>query len=87
VPNEPVALWYNTPSGDAVAIGRVWADDDGAIVASLNTASLPKGTYSMVAYGVWSKLTAVGEFSLSATSSVNTAQRRVVASFNPSSPE
>ena len=31
IPNEPVVLWYNTPAGDAVAAGRVWADDDGAI--------------------------------------------------------
>jgi hypothetical protein len=63
LPNEPVALWYNTPSGDAVAVGRVWADDDGAIWTSLDTAGWPAGDYSLVAYGVRSKLTAVGEFS------------------------
>ncbi|HYF61577.1 MAG TPA: hypothetical protein VD886_02110 [Herpetosiphonaceae bacterium] len=63
IPNEPVALWYNTPAGDAVSVGRVWADENGAISASLNTAELARGNYSMVAYGVWSKLTAVGAFS------------------------
>jgi hypothetical protein len=63
IPNEPVALWYNTPSGDAVGLGRVWADENGAITASLNTADLASGRYSMVAHGVWSKITAVGEFS------------------------
>jgi hypothetical protein len=63
VPYEPVSLWYNTPSGDAVAVGRAWADDDGAIWTSLDTAGWPAGDYSLVAYGVWSKLTAVGAFS------------------------
>ncbi|MBC8161139.1 MAG: hypothetical protein H7Z42_07955 [Roseiflexaceae bacterium] len=62
IPSEPVALWYNTPDGKAVEIGRVAADAQGALVTNLATTDLRPGWYSLVAAGVWSKQTLVGAF-------------------------
>lgn len=61
-PNEPVALWYNTPNGNAVAVGRVIADANGQVTASFRTTGLTAGNYSMVAYGLWTEFTALGIF-------------------------
>ncbi|NNJ11858.1 VWA domain-containing protein [Chloroflexales bacterium ZM16-3] len=61
-PGEPVAFWYDTPAGDSVEVGRVTADSNGVAETSLDTSGLPPGTYTMVAYGIWSHITAVGVF-------------------------
>lgn len=64
VPGEPVALWYNAPDGRVVALGRVKADADGAISKALAAQGLASGSYSMVAQGVWSEITAVAPFAI-----------------------
>lgn len=61
-PREPVALWYNTPDGQAVAVGQKTADEEGVIHSQLTSAGLTPGYYSMVAYGIWSRLTAAAPF-------------------------
>lgn len=62
VPGEPVTLWYSSPTGDSVEITMVNADENGAINVEFMTQNLTAGAYSMVAYGNWSTLTAVGTF-------------------------
>jgi hypothetical protein len=62
VPGEPVTLWYSSPTGDSVEITMVNADENGAINVEFMTQNLATGAYSMVAYGNWSTLTAVGTF-------------------------
>ncbi len=61
-PDEPVAFWYDTPAGASVGVGRVAADADGVAETTLTTTNLPPGNYTMVAYGIWSNITAVGVF-------------------------
>lgn len=60
IPNEPVAVWYDTPNGRSVAAGVFVADSGGSLRASLSTAELPPGRYQIVAHGQWSNLTAAG---------------------------
>lgn len=60
VPNEPVALWYDTPDGHSVAAGTATADASGMLRAPISTAGLPAGRYQLVASGQWSGITAVG---------------------------
>ncbi|HJZ49682.1 MAG TPA: hypothetical protein VKE41_21040, partial [Roseiflexaceae bacterium] len=62
VPGEPVALWYNTPDGRSVALGRMTAGGEGVIRRPFDTAGLRAGYYSMVAYGLWSEFTATAPF-------------------------
>lgn len=63
IPNEPVTFWYNTPTGASFEITRVDADDEGTVNETFISApDLPGGTYTMVAYGNWSKLTATTTF-------------------------
>jgi hypothetical protein len=61
-PREPVALWYNTPDGRAVTVGRRTADEEGMMRSQFTSAGLTPGYYSMVAYGIWSGLTAAAPF-------------------------
>jgi hypothetical protein len=61
-PNEPVAFWYDTPAGTSVEVGRETANASGVVTTSLTTTGLPPGTYTMVAHGIWSNITAVGVF-------------------------
>lgn len=61
-PNEPVALWYNTPDGRIVSVPQTHADEKGAIRFTFDSTALSAGTYSMVARGAWSEITAVGTF-------------------------
>ncbi len=61
-PNEPVALWYNTPNGTVGPVPQTHADENGTIHFTFDTAMLPAGSYSMVARGEWSEITAVGTF-------------------------
>jgi hypothetical protein len=62
-PGEPVALWYNGPQG-ATEVGRRSADANGALEVVFDSAGLASGSYSMVAYGLWSEITAVGVFQI-----------------------
>jgi hypothetical protein len=64
VPNEPVGLWYVTPSGRNVELGTVRANEDGVIDLELLIGDDAPGDYSLVAYGLWSEFTAVGEYRL-----------------------
>ena len=61
-PGETVALWFNTPDGQAVAAGRAIANDNGGIRQELTTSGFVPGYYSMVAYGTSTEFTAVGTF-------------------------
>lgn len=63
-PNEPVALWRNTPDGAVVAVAQVKADANGAIRVALDASKLAAGDHSMVARGAWSELTAVAAFKI-----------------------
>ncbi|GAB4200951.1 MAG: hypothetical protein OHK0022_22540 [Roseiflexaceae bacterium] len=62
VPGEPVAFWYNTPEGSAVAAEGATADDEGAVSSLLPREGLNPGAYSMVARGRWSQAQAVVPF-------------------------
>ncbi|HEU4322384.1 MAG TPA: hypothetical protein VFS21_04465 [Roseiflexaceae bacterium] len=62
VPGEPVAFWYNTPEGAAVAAEGGTADDEGAVSSTLPREGLSPGAYSMVARGRWSQAQAVVPF-------------------------
>jgi hypothetical protein len=64
LPGEPAALWYHQPDGQAVEIGRVIADVDGQIASQFSTAGLPTGSYTIVAQGLWSALSAQRAFVL-----------------------
>jgi streptogramin lyase len=64
LPNEPVALWYNTPDGRAVALARSNADAAGALAVTLATEGFTPGSYTLVAEGIWSGVTAVGAFAV-----------------------
>ncbi|MBX0328311.1 VWA domain-containing protein [Oscillochloris sp. ZM17-4] len=65
IPNEPVTLWYNTPSNQDVAVKTVNANADGEIELTFSaTSGLAPGNYAMVAYGNWSAMTAVGVFQI-----------------------
>ncbi len=44
----------------AVALNR--ADAEGGVQINFATTDLPAGNYNMVAYGHWTKFTAVGRF-------------------------
>lgn len=59
-PGEPVAFWYHTPSGAVEAAGRVSADRDGVARLDFKVVGSTKGSYSIVAYGLWTQFTAVG---------------------------
>jgi hypothetical protein len=61
-PKEPIGLWYNTPDGQAVTVGNIFADPSGAFAVAFDASGLPAGTYSMVAYGNWSGFTSVTTF-------------------------
>jgi uncharacterized repeat protein (TIGR01451 family) len=61
-PYEPVAFWYTTPAGANMPLEQITARADGSIVVSFDPAGLTPGTYTLVAYGVWSELTAAGTF-------------------------
>lgn len=63
-PNEPVALWRNTPDGAVVTVAQVKADANGAIRIAFDASELAAGSHSMVARGAWSDLTAVGAFKI-----------------------
>jgi hypothetical protein len=60
VPNEPIAFWYNKPDGSVESLGTVKATSDGLAEIELISAELPHGFYSIVAYGTWSGIQAVG---------------------------
>jgi hypothetical protein len=64
-PHEPVAFWYDTPTGRSVSVGRASADEAGFIQRQLTLADLTPGDYQMVAHGLWSGLTLVGPFTVS----------------------
>lgn len=61
-PGESVAFWYDTPTGESIEVGRATADSSGVVTITLTTTNLPPGTYTMVAHGVGSHITAVGIF-------------------------
>lgn len=64
IPNEPVALWYDQPDLRTREVGRINADDDGSITFNFDSAGLKPGRHQMVAYGVWSGITATGQFQI-----------------------
>lgn len=64
LPNEAVALWYDTPEGRTVALGRAGAAPDGTLVYTLKTANFAPGHYTLVAEGVWSEVSAIGTFTV-----------------------
>lgn len=68
-PDEPVGLWYVTPSGRNVELGTTRADSDGVIDLELLIGDDAPGDYSLVAFGIWSGFTAVGDYSLVGSSS------------------
>jgi hypothetical protein len=61
-PNEPIALWYHLPTGEAVALGRIVAGVDGDLNYRFSTDGLEPGRYIFVAYGLWTELHAQGVF-------------------------
>lgn len=76
-PNEPVSLWYNTPDGAVVSLPAVVADSEGRIHVTLTTTDFHPNTYSLVAYGSWTTLTAVGPFHVdSQIKRINVVQSR-----------
>lgn len=62
VPGEPVAFWYNTPDGRAVALEGAGADSEGAVSLLLPPDGLAPGAYSLVARGLWSHIQSVSLF-------------------------
>jgi hypothetical protein len=63
-PGEPVALWYHTPAGTVIAHGRITADHHGMIRVDIQTAVLERGSYLLVATGIWSGQVASAHFLL-----------------------
>jgi hypothetical protein len=63
-PNEPIGLWYETPGGRNVELGTVRASEEGVIDLELIIGDDGPGDYALVAYGLWSEFTAVGEYRL-----------------------
>lgn len=61
-PNEPVALWYDTPGTVSIAVGTVTADNDGTFTTAFSTSELAPGAYMMVAHGLWTGFTATRSF-------------------------
>lgn len=61
-PGEPVSLWYHTPDGRDVPVALNRADAEGRVLINFATTDLMAGDYNMVAYGQWTKFTAVGRF-------------------------
>jgi len=64
IPNEPVALWYDTPAGQSVAVGTVVGDASGVLRVTIPTDDFPPGRHQVVAHGQWSRLIAVGMLEL-----------------------
>lgn len=64
VPNEPVTLWYHRPDGTVVSMPGARASGDGTIELPFATGGLGAGTYTMVAYGEWSRFTASTGFTV-----------------------
>lgn len=62
VPGEPVAFWYNTPDGRAVALESGQANGEGAISLLLPPDGLEPGPHSLVARGLWSQIESVSPF-------------------------
>jgi hypothetical protein len=63
-PYEPVQLWYNTPQGHTIELGRVGADVNGVVAVEITTDTMFDGSYSIVAHGVTSNFTAIGTFEI-----------------------
>jgi hypothetical protein len=63
-PDEPVSVWYNTPDGRAVELGRFAADGAGALAITIDDDGARPGAYSLVAYGHWTEFTAVTTFTV-----------------------
>lgn len=63
-PDEPVTLWYNSPSAQGIGINPVRADENGNLNVAFATDDLAPGTYSFVAYGEYTKFTAVQTFEI-----------------------
>lgn len=75
VPGEPVALWYNTPSGEVRTIGRVTASSNGVLATTFSAEGLAPGFYSVVASGIWSNITAVSPFEVRSSTTESQATR------------
>lgn len=60
IPGESVALWYQPVNGDAIAAGRVIADQNGMITVLISSDNLPHGQITLVAFGIWSTITVTG---------------------------
>lgn len=63
-PFEPVGVWYNTPSGEAIGLGTFLADANGVIDLELIIGDDPPGSYSVVLRGLWLQQTLVGYYEL-----------------------
>lgn len=62
VPGEPVAFWYNTPDGRAVALEDAHSNSEGAVSVLLPPDGLEPGPHSLVARGLWSHIQSVSPF-------------------------
>jgi hypothetical protein len=60
-PHEQVSLWLQRQGAEASALGSLQADERGDMIAQLETNKLALGTYTVVAYGQCSQITAVGQ--------------------------
>ena len=58
--HERVSLWYHASGGGAVGLGHVQADRQGRIEYQLAASALGAGTYTVVAAGQYSQVSAVG---------------------------
>ena len=64
IPKDPVSVWYNTPSGPAVAVNATQADGTVVAIIELKTVDMAPGAYSIVMRGRWSDLTGIAPFSI-----------------------
>lgn len=60
IPGEPVGLWYHTPQGQDIALETRAAGPDGVLLASFDAQALARGSYLIVAQGLWSGLIVTG---------------------------
>jgi len=60
IPNEPVALWYDSPDGRSVPLGMASVDASGTLQKVIAAGVMPRGRSQIVVSGLWSGLTAAG---------------------------